>query len=84
MIARMRGFSAGRSSCSGHEGSGIEGEGRETAIVADADLRSEKAAAEQHAGSTGTAEVFDDGQVAGAVQTLHATATSRGRLNGWG
>ena len=62
MIARMRGFSAGRSSCSGHEGSGIEGEGCKSAVVAEADLRSEKTAAEQDAGDAG---IFDNGQIAG-------------------
>jgi hypothetical protein len=51
----------------GKQGSGIEGEGRKSAVVAEADLRSEKAAAEQHAGSAGAVGVFDDGQVAGGT-----------------
>jgi hypothetical protein len=45
----------------GNGGGGIEGEGRKSAVVAEADLRSEKAVVEKHAGSTRAAGVFDNG-----------------------
>jgi hypothetical protein len=49
---------------SGNEGSGIEGEGCKSAVVAEADLCIEQISAEKDAGSAEAVGGIDDGQIA--------------------
>ena len=59
----VRGEFVSSGAVSGNEGSGIEGEGRKSAVVAEADLCGEQVSAEKDAGSAEAVGVFDDGEI---------------------